>query len=63
MTYYQDGKFSLKGVVRHHMLLLFLDERDFTVRLEALIERYVVHDRDVMDARRLVESREAEPMI
>ena len=43
--------------------LLFLDERDFTVRLGALIERYVLDDRDVMDARRLVESREAEPMI
>ena len=43
--------------------LLFLDERDFTVRLGTLIERYVLDDREVMDARRFVESREAEPMI
>ena len=63
MTYYQDGKFSLKGVVRHHMLLLFLDERDFTVQLGTLIEGYILDDRDVVDARRFVESREAEPMI
>ena len=59
----QHGKFSLKGVVRHHMLLLFLDERDFTVRLGILIEGYALDDRDVVDARRFLETREAEPMI
>ena len=58
----QHGKFSLKGVVRHHMLLFF-DERDFTIRLGTLIEGYILDDRDVVDARRFVESREAEPMI
>ena len=59
----QHGKFSSKGVVRHHMLLLFLDERDFTVRLGILIEGYALDDRDVVDARRFLETREAEPMI
>ena len=59
----QHGKFSLKGVVRHHMLLLFLDERDFTVRLGILIEGYALDDRDVVDARRFLETREAEPII
>ena len=62
MTCYQLGKFSSKGVVRHHMLLFF-DERDFTIRLGTLIEGYVLDDRDVVDATRFVESREAEPMI
>ena len=45
------------------MLLLFLDERDFTVRLGILIEGYALDDRDVVDARRFLETREAEPMI
>ena len=45
------------------MLLLFLDERDFTVRLGILIEGYALDDRVVVDARRFLETREAEPMI
>ena len=60
----QHGKFSLKGVVRHHIIqLLFLNERDFTVRLGILIEGYALDDRDVVDARRFLETREAEPII
>ena len=43
--------------------LLFLNERHFTVRLGTLIEGYVLDDRDVVDARRFLESREAEPKI
>ena len=64
MTCYQHSKFSLKCVERHHILqLLFLDERDFTVRLGILIEGYALDDRDVVDARRFLETREAEPII